>query len=100
MSLSLLGQVLCLIVLIPDLCHLPYFVAHHVCGECVWSLFCIAVLSVLSSFAIISQKNRELVALLCVLAAMGWFVIVAFPVKLTCSSNLLSMGCLSHDQAI
>ena len=31
---------------------------------CVWSLFCYALLSVLSSFAIILVRKRELVALL------------------------------------
>ena len=33
-------------------------------GFCVWSLFCYAVPSVLSSFPIILMKKRELVALL------------------------------------
>ena len=38
---------------------LPLFV-----GVCVWSLFCNAAFSVLSSFASISPRKRELVALL------------------------------------
>ena len=37
----------------------PFFV-----GAVVWSLFCFAVLCVLSSFAIISPGKRELVALI------------------------------------
>ena len=38
--------------------------SHCLWGICVWSLFSYAVLSVLSSFAIISLRKRELVALL------------------------------------
>ena len=61
------------------------------CGR----LFCNVVLSVLSSLVMISLRKRDLVALLCVLAAMWltgfhssvslprgavcWYVIVAFP---------------------
>ena len=45
-----------------------FIVAPIVCGGlwgfCVWSLFYYAVLSVLSSFAIILLRKRELVALL------------------------------------
>ena len=33
-------------------------------GDCFWSLFCYALLSVLSSFAIILTRKRELVPLL------------------------------------
>ena len=33
-------------------------------GVCIWSLFCCVVLGVLSSFAIILLRKRELVALL------------------------------------
>ena len=41
-----------------------FIVAPIVCEGCVWSLFCCAVLSILSSFSIISLRKRELVALL------------------------------------
>ena len=40
------------------------FVSPHLLGFCVNSLFCIAVLCVLASFAIISLGQNELVALL------------------------------------
>ena len=33
-----------------------------------------------------SRRGCELVALLCVLAVVGWYVIVTFPAKLTCFS--------------
>ena len=61
-------------------------------GFCVWSGFCDAVLNVISSFAFILLRKRELIALLrYVLAVMwlsvspprsavGWYVIVAIPV--------------------
>ena len=39
-----------------------FIVALIVCGICVRSLFCYALLSVMSSFAIISLSRRELVA--------------------------------------
>ena len=56
---GVLGQVWYLIVSISDLCLPPYFKTKrsHQCSQCfdfVWSLFCWAVLSVVSSFAIIS----------------------------------------------
>ena len=38
--------------------------SHCLWGLSVWSLFCFAVLCVLSNFAIISRGKRELVALL------------------------------------
>ena len=60
-------------------------------GEVVWSLFCFAVLCVLSSFAIISLGKRELVALIllsswchvavfvrCLFLAVAWLVPVQF----------------------
>ena len=47
------------LLLIHCLLSLPLFV-----GVCVWSLFCCLVLSVLSSFTIISLRKRELAALL------------------------------------
>ena len=42
---------------------LVYCCADCLCGFCVTSLFCYAVLCVLSSFAIISLAKRKLVAL-------------------------------------
>ena len=50
--------------------------------ECVWSMFCYAVLNVLSSFAIISLEKRELVA---------YFKIL---VLLTC----VNMSCVSSPR--
>ena len=44
-------------------------------GLCACSLFCTVVLSVLSSFAIISLKKRELVALLCALTVV-WLLVL------------------------
>ena len=57
--------------------YFPLFV-----GFCVCSLFCYALLSILSSFAIILTGKRELVALLqmaTVLLTVLWYVIVVFP---------------------
>ena len=49
------------------------------CVFCVWSYFCNAVFGVLSSFAIISLRMRELIALLyvdvsapCILRMVSW----------------------------
>ena len=36
-----------------------YCCSHCLCGFCVCTLFCFAVLSVLSTFAIISLRKRE-----------------------------------------
>ena len=62
-------KVILLLLLIPCLIMLSLSV-----DFCVWSFFCYAVLSVLSSFAIITLRKRELVALLalcscCLMAA-------------------------------
>ena len=50
------------------------------CGVCVWDLFYCAVLSVLSSFAIIWLCKRELVALLyCLLMSCNCYCSMSFP---------------------
>ena len=80
-------KVVVVLLLIHCLLLLSIFVGY------VWHLFCIAVLSVVSSFEVISLRKRELVALslLCSYCrvtvssmslprcAVGWFVVVAFP---------------------
>ena len=58
--LFFLGQVWYLIVSIPDFCTLTYFG----CEVLRLSLFCCALLCVLSSFAILLKRKRELVAFL------------------------------------
>ena len=41
---------------------------HCLCGFCVWSLLCYALLSVFSSFTIILARKRELIASWCLVA--------------------------------
>ena len=97
--IGILGQVRYLIVSIPDLCTLTYFVnlfivSPIVVGVCNCSMFCCTLLYVHSSFAIILMGKRELVALLSLsswcLVIFVWlflevpwvclqFVIVVFP---------------------
>ena len=58
-SAAVHSKAVALLLLIQCFFLLPWFVGFYA-----WSLFCSAILSVLSSFAIISPRKRELVALL------------------------------------
>ena len=55
---------------------------HCLLGFCVWSLFCYAVLSVLSSFAIVLMRKREreskLLCLNCIPGVLCVFVLYDF----------------------
>ena len=72
-----------LFVVAPNLCVCVCF--------CVGSLFCYVILCVLSSFAVILLRKRELVVLLCIFDSS---LIVAFSGQY--SSLVFRLGCIKH----
>ena len=80
--IGILGQVWYLIVSIPDLCTITYFlfIVTPIVGVCICSMFCCTLLYVHSSIAIILIGKRELVTLL---NLSSWCLVMVYRLFLT-----------------
>ena len=70
--------------------------SHCLWGFCVWSLFCYALHSVLSSFAIILMRKGELVAiaLIVFLVSCDGLCSVAFPRSVWVGGSMMARRCM------